>query len=416
MRLTLLNRFLPPAPGVTGRLLYRLAQALSDRLPGLECQAVGTDLAYGNHPAAEVPAMSAQRFPSWQGYGRIWRLPATLHDGWRMARYAAAVGDDVVLSCTDPPMLGWWLSHTLPVSRRWVEWTMDLYPDALAAAVGLPCPRLSLGRLFHGRLPDLRLCLGPAQAHYLTGRDGRPCPHLILPAGITARAKPKAVFAADGRVTLDRVTLVYAGNLGLAHAPEALAALAAALDPVRFRLRLAVQGRGGERLRRRLSDFPAVDWSDRPLSEADLDAADVHIASLKPGWTHLCVPSKAVSALCRGRPLLFFGSELSDVWQWAQPERNGGKAAGIPGGWRVDLDNAGRPDRAMLAVALREMLQSRGLAAATLAAEAAGDRLRDIAAAGIDGLAAWLMAPNRDRDAAINLPGIPTAGQSRRRP
>jgi hypothetical protein len=54
-----------------------------------------------------------------------------------MAGRAAAGDIDVVLSCTDPPLLPWWLGARLPADRHWVEWSMDLYPDAVAAALGL---------------------------------------------------------------------------------------------------------------------------------------------------------------------------------------------------------------------------------------------------------------------------------------
>ncbi|MBF0335455.1 MAG: hypothetical protein HQL40_17715, partial [Alphaproteobacteria bacterium] len=45
--LALVNRFLPPAPGVTGDLLFKLAAALSRRIPDLRFEAIGTDLGYG---------------------------------------------------------------------------------------------------------------------------------------------------------------------------------------------------------------------------------------------------------------------------------------------------------------------------------------------------------------------------------
>lgn len=41
---------------------------------------------------------------------------------------------------------------------------------------------------------------------------------------------------------------------------------------------------------------------------------DVHLVSLSAKWTHIAVPSKAVSAISMGSPILFCGSPDSDNW------------------------------------------------------------------------------------------------------
>jgi hypothetical protein len=377
IRVTLLNRFLPPSPGITGTLLYRLGAALRERVPELQLSAVGTDLGYGRHrPPDDLPTINAVRLRSWQCNGPALRLPATLHDGQRMAQQAIAA--DVVLSCSDPPLLGHWLSRSLPRSTRWVEWCMDRYPEALAAAAGLPCPPL-----WSGRLPDLRLCLGPGQAAWLAGRDRRAVAPLLLPAGVVAAPSTPPPSRQD-----ERLTLIYAGNLGRAHEWQALTMLAQAIDPARCRLIVAAHGVGAVAARRHLAGMAAVDWCDDPVDDDTLNRADVHVASLKPGWTHVCVPSKAVSALCRGRPLLFFGDGASDGWKWAEGSR--AKGAGQAAGWRVALDPAGLPDPMGLLMALAVMAEPDYLAAATAAAQAAGDRLRAVETTSIDALAAWL--------------------------
>ena len=45
---------------------------------------------------------------------------------------------------------------------------------------------------------------------------------------------------------------------------------------------------------------------------------DVHVVSLKSEWDHICVPSKAVSAISEGSAILFNCSEKNDNWRLLQ--------------------------------------------------------------------------------------------------
>lgn len=155
--------------------------------------------------------------------------------------------------------------------------------------------------------------------------------------------------------------------------------LAAACDPARFHLTVSTRGAATAAVRAQLARFPHVVWRDCPLTDAELDAADVHVVSLKENWTHVCVPSKAASALCRGRPILFFGAPSSDVWGWADGA-----------GWRIDP--AAAAARA-LSSALEEMAAPERLAMATARAQAAGNRLRQAESAAVDALAQRLTPP-----------------------
>ena len=57
--------------------------------------------------------------------------------------------------------------------------------------------------------------------------------------------------------------------------------------------------------------------------------ADVHVASLKTEWNHVCVPSKAVSSICLGKPVLFVGDTASDTSHLL-----------APGLWRLQRSDA----------------------------------------------------------------------------
>lgn len=336
----------------TAMALARLAALLTARLSAVDLRIVGAGRTYGGG--------GARNESFWRRATASWR------DGAALA--ATAADCDTVISLTDPPFLGFHLARRLRAESLWVEWTMDLYPEALAAAAGLP-PRPA--RLPGLRRPDLRLCLGPEQAAFLAADGGTPIPQLILPAG---GGDPPARPLAPPQ---GLIHLVYAGNLGRAHWAGALPLLAQACDPARFRLTVAAYGVQASATRHALAAFPHVDWRETPLSEDELNAAHVHVVSLKENWTHVCVPSKAVSALRRGRPILFFGSARSDAWGWAQAD--GGRDAGL----RVDPQTAA----SALPGVLRRLAAPAQLAALTDQAAKAGLRLRDAEAQAADALA-----------------------------
>ena len=59
-------------------------------------------------------------------------------------------------------------------------------------------------------------------------------------------------------------------------------------------------------------------FADESELESRLAAADIHLISLREGWEGLVVPSKFFAALAMGRPVLFQGSERSDVAHWVR--------------------------------------------------------------------------------------------------
>lgn len=362
MTVALVNRFTAPGGGPTAAALTRLADLLIARLPGTDLRVIGTGRFYAGAGAKDESSF-------------LRRIAASWRDGGRLA--AAAAGHGVVVSLTDPPFLAFRLARRLGVETVWIEWTMDLYPQALAAALGLSSRRALLPagrRRLRSRRPDLRLCLGAGQAAFLAAGELAPVPHLILPAGVCeAPQRPLAPPSSPQ----EPVRLVYAGNLGRAHWADALPLLARFCDPARFRLTVAAYGQRAAAARRATEGFSHVEWRDGPLTEAELNAAHAHIVSLKENWTHVSVPSKAVSALCRGRPVLFFGSAQSDAWGWAE-------GAGLLIEPRLQAAAAALP------YAMARLAEPSQLAALTERAVKAGERLRRAEALAADELAVRL--------------------------
>jgi hypothetical protein len=321
---------------------------------------------YAGGQAAAGGGATVTRVRSWyDGTRKLPRLAASLVEGFRLA-LAATRDTDLVISLTDPPLLGLWIGLMRRMRKfHWIEWTMDLYPEAFAAA-GLVTPRNFIFRALHAlmrsRLPDRYLALGPQQAQFLEHARGA-VPAFILPCGISGQA---AGPAPDWRREFTRHPIVaYAGNLGEAHSESILLELVRRADPARVRFLLALYGAKADAVRAALAANPHLIWREK-ISHADLAQADVHLATLKPQWTHVCVPSKAVSSVCLGRPILFAGIAGSDNWTllqragWLIAERDDGSfdTAQIDAALAAIADPVQFAEKSAAALALRTELLS----------------------------------------------------------
>lgn len=377
--IALLNRFAPPDGAPTAVAASDLGRRLQAALPGARVCLIASSAVY--RPGGPEPALPTERVESF--YSGAWppaRLAAALLEGRALARRAADRAR-VVISLSDPPLLSLWTGPACRRrGRRWIEWTLDRYPDFFAAAGLLaengPLLR-GLARLDARLRPDAMIGLGEGQlARICAGRGHRP-PAALLPAGLLPAGLAPAGLAplssAPPRPAPPPgapLTLVYAGTLGEAHDPALLAALLGRADPARFRILLAATGRRAPELLRALAGHPALIRRER-LTPDELAAADIHLVSLSAAAARLAVPSKAVTAVCLGRPFLFLGSPESDCW------RDLGAA-----GWLVRTPGDVGP-------ALEAVCDPAGRAARAAAARALGPRLqrrRDDAVALLAGL------------------------------
>jgi hypothetical protein len=365
LTIAVVNRFAPPDGAPTAAAAAALARELAAALPHARIILFASRAAYrpGGAPSVGViPAgVTVERVASlYDGRWLPLRLAASLLEGWALARRAARAAE-VVISLTDPPLLSLWVGPACRRrGRRWIEWTLDRYPDFFAAAGLGRAECWLLGPLLRwlarrdARLrPEAVIGLGPGQlAHLAAARGDRP-PTLVLPVGLEPPPPCPASGDADSNAPL---TLAYAGTLGAAHDPAALVALVERADPARFRFLFAVTGRHAAALRRRLAGHPAVVWREH-LERAELVAAAAHVVTLSGPATHLCVPSKAVTAMALGRPLLFAGRAAADTWQqlgaagWLIPVQPGGgyRPADIDAALAALADPAARAGRAAAA-------------------------------------------------------------------
>jgi glycosyltransferase involved in cell wall biosynthesis len=106
----------------------------------------------------------------------------------------------------------------------------------------------------------------------------------------------------------DRYVFLYSGTLGLKHRPEVLYALAEQHEGDADVVVIS-QGMGETRLREMLAERPLANLRLLPFQPIEdypdiLGAADTLIALLEPAAGTFSVPSKVLSYLCAGRPIL----------------------------------------------------------------------------------------------------------------
>ena len=318
MKVGLINRYYSPNPAITGESACGLVRELERALPDLKVTVYHVDAPYvggvdGAQPAGELAIIP----PVYSGRDKKLRLLGSLAEGARLARRAVRENDRVI-TLTDPPLVHAWVSlFSRQYKKPWVYWAMDLYPQAFAAA-GLVGASNPLYRGLKGALkknpPSFLIALGEQQAEFIQGEFGSNIPYAVLPCGLQ-NIVPGAVPA--WKTDPEKLYLSYAGNLGEAHDAEFLVDVVECLDPEKHVAVIALYGAKASATLPRIAEHKAGKIVSS-VGRAELGQVDVHLVSLLPEWSHVCVPSKAVSAVCAGSAFVFCGDEQADSWHMLQ--------------------------------------------------------------------------------------------------
>src|SRR5262245_49720414 len=269
------------------------------------------------------------RFRQSSGLGRIvnalWMIVAWSAVGLRRPGQrpdVLVVGTDPVLSVLTAKVVKAFCGR-----GRVAHWAFDVYPEAPVA------DHLLRAESFFVRL--LRRLLRRAYAACDLIADLGPCMRSRLSDyGHRARTVTLAPWALSEPATIDRpdsgvraklfgdarLAILYSGNFGRAHSYSDVLALARRLRAGGVHFCFAVRGNRADELREAVrSDDVNVSFAEfTPESElrAHLAAADIHVASLRPEWTGIVVPSKFFGSLAAGRPVLFAGTPDSAIALW----------------------------------------------------------------------------------------------------
>ena len=273
--------------------------------------------------------------PAWSQRNPLARLvnSAFVIPGWllRVARLgefdAAIVGSDPSFAALVAPGL-----RRLRPRSKLVHWCFDVFPDAgeaewAGARLFGPAARLAMGVAY--RSCDAVVDLGPCMRRRLEACGGHPRRVTLTPWALVEPERPAEPDPVVRREMFGgaSVGLLYAGSLSRSHDGQALLALARACraragDDVAFCF--AGTGTSFDGLR---ASVGAEDTNVRLLGFADesrllprLSAADFHLASLRPDFTGIVVPSKFFASLAVGRPVLFAGRRDAAIARWIEEE------------------------------------------------------------------------------------------------
>jgi glycosyltransferase involved in cell wall biosynthesis len=336
-KVVIIADWLPPDFGAVGQYMQLRARALAQRghdvtLVGLSSRADSIEQApIGEGSLTEIRIRSSP-VPRHSLLRRLlWTLGADLRlVGAAFAHLRTAGG---ILFTGSPPFL----IHLLAPLRflwpgRLVYRITDFHPECVIAARERPSLALSLMLSltnFWRRRIDAFEVLGEDQRRRLCDagvpaerialvRDGSP-----VTFGADVRPEPRPAELAGSCV------LLYSGNYGVAHDVETVAEgyeLHHRHGTGRVRLWLSAAGEGAELLAKRLAraGLPFHRSPPRPLEQLPgvLLAADAHLVSLKDPFVGFVMPSKVYACLDSGKPLIFVGSDHSDVDLLARRQGN----------------------------------------------------------------------------------------------
>ncbi len=307
MHYLLINQFFPPDGAPTAQLLEDVARALFDQ--GHRVTVVCGRARYaaaGPEVVAPFPVhrIRCTRF----GQGRLARLLsyASFYLG-ALRHVVMGPRPDVVLTLTTPPLLS--LAGTLARRLRGsahVIWEMDLYPDVAVAAGTFR--RGSLADRVVGRLADFSRCR--ANSNIVLG----PCMRDRLAArGIPAAGIAVAENWVDSSIIRPQpfpegpLTVLYAGNFGLAHDVDTIAHAIPRLDRSRFRFVFVGGGPRLAEMQDRCPEAVFLPYERRQELPARFAACHVGLVTQITAACGTLVPSKMYAYMAAGRPFVFIG-------------------------------------------------------------------------------------------------------------
>lgn len=314
---TIVNRHYPPNPGITGETAWDLATYLINQR-GIRVIVVHIDRTYDGGGSIRQPVGETHPVRSvYTGKHGLLKLVSGLLDGWFLIRKAIQVRQGPIIVMTSPPLLPFWAARLLsPRRMEWWLWSMDLFPEGFAAEGKIspqnPVYRWVLRQTYRVA-PQRLIALGPQQGAHIRAQYHAPkLPTTVLPCGVLLHQERDPNPPA-WRLNDDKIYLGYVGNLAQPHSAEFLLTVIQYLDPARFQLVLVLYGQKANEVIKAATGRAGITLMPT-IPRSQLGYLDVQLVSLLPTWTHIAVPSKAVSAVCAGSPILYCGSRESDTY------------------------------------------------------------------------------------------------------
>lgn len=327
-KVIIVNRHYPPNPGITGESAWDLAKYLIEKHQ-IEVHIVniaGNDDGGGakREPVGVVHTLSS----IYDGKSKILKQLAGFLDGFMLTRKAKSIDKNApIIVMTSPPLLPFWasmlLSNGTPPERKWALWSMDLFPEAFVA-IGMIAEKNAVYQWFlkktYKNAPNKLIALGRKQAEVIQekyfGKSTSKLDITILPCGVIFHQTYESQLPV-WKDANNKIYFGYCGNLNDAHNENLLIEFIKAFNPEKHHLILALYGKKAQNVLKFAKNYEGITiLSNVPRSQ--LNFLDVHLVSLLTKYTHLMIPSKAVSAVAAGGAILFCGSQESDNWDMLQ--------------------------------------------------------------------------------------------------
>jgi colanic acid biosynthesis glycosyl transferase WcaI len=315
MKILLLNQFFWPDSSATSQMVTDLARGLTDR--GHEVYSISAGGGYAPADRGEAPPVImhyVQALPFVRGkVGRVLSY-ASFYAG-AMWRAFTTPKVDVVLTLTTPPLLSL-LGNAIKMLRgtRHFIWEMDMYPD-----VAVDCGYFKAGGIadrstgiladWSRRHADGVIALGECMRDRLLARGTTADKIYISYNWADSRAIPVLPFSGD----TGRLTILYSGNLGLAHDLDTIfGAIRNLREDTRFRFIFVGSGGRREELSafidaEQINSIELRPYADRADLAKSLAIGDIGLVTQREVCCGTVVPSKVYGLLAAGRPILFIG-------------------------------------------------------------------------------------------------------------
>jgi len=309
------NKYGPFGTVITGHTANELANYLY--VNGVDVEFLSMEASYRSNRKTDQEILDYPKKlirSSYDGDHPMLRFIFSLVDGFRLFLKSLRIKKDVIIVMTEPPLLFLWFQLFRWTYRaKLIYWTMDVYPEAFVAGKFIKESNVFFRifkRIVYSRPPDFLIVLGNEQLRFLESKFKCSVQHAMIPCGVIH----KNYIQSNPSISNGKIVFGYSGNLGAAHDPEFLVELIHQLDEKKHHIVLSLYGTKAESIKKLFKENKSVSFKNS-VSYEDIASMDVNIASLLPAWNHICVPSKAVTAICCGSTLLINSNKSADTWK-----------------------------------------------------------------------------------------------------
>ncbi|MFA5263261.1 MAG: glycosyltransferase family 4 protein [Opitutaceae bacterium] len=238
---------------------------------------------------------------------------------------------DIVITMTDPPLLGLWLWPVAKIKRaRQLHWAQDIYPEVAISVIDSWMLRGLLKALIPLRNASWRhstgcVTLGRDMASVMARAGLDPRRLHIIPNWAPAGIEPALSTVRDDLRRFwglsDSFVVVYSGNMGRVHELDALLPLSRALRRHPGIVLLLV-GEGSSKAALQesvrmegLENVRFLPPQPREMLSSMLSAADIHLVTLRANCASSVFPSKFYGIAAVARPMMFVGPKDCELAQ-----------------------------------------------------------------------------------------------------